>query len=354
MDDERPVEQATTIEDQARELVKNKEYAQALSLCEEAETDGLRSGELYAVHAIALTELKRQPEASALIDEKLKEYPTEPSLYYAQAFLKLRQKKPKDALAICDYAASIGVWNSKLAGAKSTALIMPARNKEALLYIVNELEKYPDESVLHYNLGVVYQRLKKKVESKQEYETALALDPRLGELRERNAKRDRAFRILVYGSLIYFLIGFLFLHASRYFLLPFWLLFIAFGSLGLYSALRLQHFKMASKALFFFLLGVSALFYLFTFDPLGTFGSLTNRLVMVVIILVALGYPLLAKRFRHKDEMTQPMPPIPPGGMPPTAASIPPPRLPATGSIHRQKKKPLHGAENPAGHCHQG
>jgi tetratricopeptide (TPR) repeat protein len=272
-------------------------YGSALSICKDAESRGLRGGGLYATHADALIYLKRYREASALIEEKMQEHPAEPKIYHSLALLKLKKRKYKDVLAVCDHAVSIGMWDAKLAANKSSALVGLGRYKEASTFIVGELEKYPDEPVLHYNLGSLYCRFNKKTESKQEYETALALDPTLDEFRAKKIKRAREIYAFYFISLIYFYVGLLFWPASRYFLLPFWLLGIAQGLFRLYSALKRQSYQIALKALFQILL-FGAVGCFFTFAQPGSSFSFTARLVMAAILLVAFGIILLVKRPR--------------------------------------------------------
>ena len=223
----------------------------ALSVCKEAEARSLSSGGLYAAHSVALIGLKKWPEASALIDDKLQEYTNEPSLYQAQAYLSSKRRKYEKAIAICDYTASIGVWDLGLATVKAVALLRQRRYKQAVGFIKQQLEKYPDSAVLHASLGSAYRLTLKMAESKEEYKTAKALVPAMGGL----LKKQRMIRDLIFLFIFtYLLLGIIFWPSSRYFIVALCLLLVGLGALSLFLSLRNRQLMMAILSLFIILI----------------------------------------------------------------------------------------------------
>lgn len=207
----------------------------ALSACEEAELKGLESAGLQAARCFALVGLKRWQEASNLIEEKLQEYPNDPTLYLARAYLSFKRRKYKEAIAICDKAASIGLPERGFVDVKSASLIRTGRLKEARNILERELEEN-DDPALHVNLAAVYRATFNFNKSKQEHERARELAPAL-------VKRVRKKRLsLILGSvfiiLAFLIIGWTFFPSSGYYWGPLWLLFIALYGRILFQALR--------------------------------------------------------------------------------------------------------------------
>lgn len=276
------------IGEEAWALINGKKYGSALSYCEEAESKGLETGGIFAAHSVALVQLKGWSQAATLINEKLKEYPEEPNLYYAKALLNVRRRKNKTALIICDYAASMGVWNHNLAETKSRCLIRLSRYQEAVSFIKQELDKYPNNSILHWNLWNAYSALGKRQQSRQEYETAIALDPSLV---ERLKKKRRRLMWSFAALAVYLIIGILLLPGSRYFMIPLWLSYAVVGVWSFPRWLKARRFEMAFLILILMLIAGFLAYYL-TFNP-SSFSLHTNRIAIIVSFLVSFSLLLL-------------------------------------------------------------
>lgn len=142
-------------------------FAEALTICEEAQAIGLDNMEITEVCSNALIALRRFDEAESYTERQLEIYVDSPNLNANLAELRSRRGKPEEALAICKHARQRGVWSAKLATAEAGLLCSQMRFKEACDFLKKEREAFTNDIALHYMQGFAHTGTWKKWKSKK-------------------------------------------------------------------------------------------------------------------------------------------------------------------------------------------
>lgn len=170
----------------ARELYSQWKNAKSLYECERAEALGLDSAELAMMHSVVLIKLRRIGDAERFINEKLAVYPDSDGLYYNLILINAKyRKKFREAEEILAEAMDKCPESGCLAAAKTLILLKRQKYADTEAFANNELASYPDEPLLHLNLGSAYFALFKWRKWREEYRRAYTLDRTLKRVRNK-------------------------------------------------------------------------------------------------------------------------------------------------------------------------